>query len=97
LKDAFEHQISECIQGGPLIHKFAFGHASFHLIHHGWFWEEECTLPECKDIGVGCDKVIMDSLLERMPDFQFLPFQNTLVPIIIQRMRLNVSTRQNNS
>ncbi len=50
------------------------------------------TLPECKEIGVGCAKVIMDSLLERMPDFQFLLFQNSSAPIIIQRMRLNVST-----
>jgi hypothetical protein len=90
--DDLQHQISECIQGGPLIDKLAFGHASFHLIHHGCFWEEECTLPECKDIGVGCAKVIMDSLLERMPDFQFFLFQNSLAPIIIQRMRLNVST-----
>jgi hypothetical protein len=36
--------------------------------------------------------VILDSLLERMPDFQFLLFRNSSAPIIIQRMRLNVST-----
>jgi len=47
---------------------------------------------QCVKIGVGRVKVIMESLLERMPNFQFLLFKNTLVPIIIQRTKLNVST-----